>query len=225
MAVAYFEKSEVRDLLSIARGRGLRIPQPSAEQLSDPEFILSIRRRFGHYPNDAIYGRAKRLAGHLGHTLSEAERMNRVACMRFITDNRDRQPTPPPSLDQIKLMNWLADLKGLTPPPECEDSRAAWGEFMQANITADDKERGYEAIVKLQKGGIEIASYGGQVRALALAIRLETLGAKAIEERIDEMLRGGEFPDQVALDLNVPTDMVYKRSAALEASGEPLPWY
>lgn len=224
MAVAYFEKSEIRDLLSIARGRGVRIPSPTVEQLDDPQYIQEMRRRLGRYPNDLEYAKAKSIAEQLGHTLTEAERMNRIACKRFIQDGRERLPVKPPTEAQIDLMYSLAEMKGVTPSEACEVEFAAWDEFMSTNITRDDEDRGYEALVRLQKGGIKLDNYGHKVGALALAKRFEEAEEKTLDERIDEMLLGKEDPYNVALDLEIPYERVHERACRLEGMGHELVW-
>lgn len=86
--------------------------------------------------------------------------MNRITCKRFIQDNRERLPVKPPTEAQIDLMYSLAEMKGVTPSETCEVEYAAWDEFMSTNITRDDVDRGYEALVRLQKGRAAAAIRG-----------------------------------------------------------------
>ncbi len=133
-------------------------------------------------------------------------------------------PEKPPTEAQIDLLYSLAEMKGVTPPELCEVEFAAWDEFMRTNITRDDEDCGYEALVRLQKGGIKLDSYGDKVRALALAIRLDEMAAKTVDERVDEMLLGREDPYNVAFDLGIPFEMVQERARRLEGMGHELSW-
>lgn len=217
MGVAFFEKSDVRELLRLARSRGVRVAKPTDDQLNDQDYIESIKTRFGNYPNDLIYSRAVKLAKKFGLTLTEPQRMNHFACQRLIDDCRGYWAVP--TQKQIDLLHWLALLKGIVAPRECEIYFGAWDQFMKSNLTRDDIDRGYDALARLQKGGIDMSSYGKQVYALSLAARLENDGAQIIIDRVDELLLKGFDPLCVADDLGVNSDLVYERARHLEAQG------
>ena len=215
MAVEHYEKTEIRDLLKIAYRRGLRISPPTTEELNSPSYIADIRRRLGRYPNERAYQRAKRIADHLRMKLTEAQRMNREACARFIQTNRDRVPDQPPTPLQIALGRRLAVCKDIFFPPECEESWIAWDRFMSLNLTEEDRDIVHEMECRLALGRGEQDSYGHKVRALEYAKRYEADQTRAVAERIDEMLARGCDVEEISEALDIDLGIVLAREGRL----------
>lgn len=215
MPVQHYDKAEIRELFRVAHRRGIRVPAPTAEQLNSPQFIQESRTRWGAYPDERDYDRARQMADHLGLRLTEVQRMNWIACRQFISACRKEIPDKVPSDKQIALGKSLAELKGIDLPAECEISYSAWNSFMQTNITREDLDLVHEASIRLCLGGIRLDSYGDQVSALARAKRLLANEAAAIHERVDEMLLGKCDPWEIGEHLGVDVSMVLDRERAL----------
>jgi hypothetical protein len=216
VVVQHYDKSEIRDLIRVARRRGVRLLDPTPEELDSPYFIQKMRSLFAAYPEDRLYERAKRIADHLGLRLTDAQRMNKRACDQFIRDNREKA-VQPPSEKQIALGKMLAEVQGIPFPSECEDSYPAWKAFMRENLTREDMDLIHEVSARLSLGGIKLNNYAHRVWALARAKKFLAREEREIVRRIDEMLCAQEEPDlwDISDALNVPIGKVSERAKVL----------
>ena len=217
------QKQEARDLMRLAKRRGFRLSL-TKEQLNDPECVGRFFAIYGDWPSHALFNKAARIAKYLKVKLTVDQAMNKWHCKKFIRESRSNVPGGMPSEAQIELAEQLADYHGIDVPDAVRISLDDWNAFFQKYLGREERDTIQELAFQL---GIYIdtESYGSMVYHLNLSKRILS-NRDALKEakldRVRELLKKGEDPFSLALDLDVDEEAVFSVVKELEAEGHEL---
>lgn len=217
------QKQEARDLIRFAKQRGVRLAL-TKEQFNDPKCIGRFFAIYGDPPSHALFNKAAGIAKYLKVKLTVEQAMNRWHCKKFIGESRGSVPGGMPSEAQIELAEQLADYHGIKVPDAVRVSLDDWNDFFRKYLGRKERDTIQELAFQL---GIYIdtESYGSMVYHLNLSKRIlsnrDTL-KEAKLDRVRELLKKGEDPFSLALDLDVEEKAVFNVVKELERQGYEL---
>lgn len=217
------QKQEARDLIRRAKRRGFHIAL-TKDQLNDPEIVGKIFRIYGNPPSDGQFDRAARIAKYLKLKLTLEQAMNRWHCKKFVRDNGDQVPGGMPTGSQVDLAEQLAAYHGIDVPSAARVSLDDWNAFFQEHLGREERDLLHE--LEFQLGiSVDMKSYGSMVYHLRRSKRIfstqDSLRMAKLD-RVRELLRTGEDPFSLALDLGVDQQTVFSVVKELEAEGHEL---